>query len=308
MKQYNIKLPLVSIIMPVYNAGDFLVEAIESIRKQTYENWELLAINDGSTDNSLLLLKRMAKKDSRIRVYSLKENLGLGMAANLAIQKSKGKYLARFDADDLMPKNRLQLQVNYLINHPEILVAGGQCVMINEKNRILGKKDFPLVDSEIRKTAFMTMSLQAGSMVIDRSKLPKDFKYYSVSHHYFEDHELLFKLLLLGKTANLPQTLLYYRQHNENTIKKVKIKKIFFSLLNLRIKAFIGGLSPDLNGVLVNVAQLILVSLLPEKMIEKLYFFLRITLNKLFIMKKADKIKKNIYKYRLSPGISIKNA
>lgn len=294
--------------MPVYNAGDFLVAAIDSIKNQTYENWELLAVNDGSTDNSLLLLKKVAKKDPRIRIYSLKENLGLGAAANLAIQNAKGKYLARFDADDVMPKNRLQLQINYLKNHSEILAVGGQCVMIDEKNKVLGKKTFPFTNEAIRKMAFMTMSLQAGSMMINRSLLPKDFEFYSTVHHYFEDHELLFKLLLQGKVSNLANTLLYYRQHPDNSTKKVNIKNIFYSLLKLRVKAMFGGLSPDLKGILTNIAQLILVSLLPEKIIESLYFFLRITLNKLFIMKKDNKFKKNVYKYRLSPGILTKNA
>jgi len=306
MKNIN-KQPLVSIIMPVYNAGGFLVTAIESIKNQTYENWELIAVNDGSTDNSFVILKRLAKKDKRIRVFSLKENQGVGAAANLAIRKARGKFLARFDADDLMPKNRLQLQINYLKIHPEILAVGGQCVIIDEKNRLLGKKTFPINDDKIRKMSFITMSLQAGSMMINRSKLPKDFKYYSVKHHYFEDHELLFKLLLLGKVANLSQTLLYYRQHNENTIKKIRIKKIFFSLLKLRIKAMFNGLSPDYQGVIANIVQLILVSVLPEKFIEKLYFFLRITISKLFIIKKINKSKKNNYKYRLSTGVLMKN-
>lgn len=294
--------PLVSVIMPVYNAGKFLVEAIKSIRNQTYENWELLAVNDGSTDNSWPVLQKLAKKDKRIRLFDLKGNFGLGYAANFAINKSRGKFLARFDADDIMPKNRLKLQVNYLISHPEILAVGGQCVLINDKNQNLGKKIFPLTDNKIRKMAFSTMSLQAGSMMINRSKLPKNFKYYSVSHLYFEDHELLFKLLLLGNVANLSEILLYYRQHNENSTKKVKIKRVFFSILRLRIKAVLNGLAPDFKGVMINIVQLILISLLPEKMIERLYFFLRITLNKLFIIKEANKIKKNIYKYRLSLG------
>ena len=180
--------------------------------------------------------------------------------------------------------------------------------MIDEKNKVLGKKTFPFTNEAIRKMAFMTMSLQAGSMMINRSLLPKDFEFYSTVHHYFEDHELLFKLLLQGKVSNLANTLLYYRQHPDNSTKKVNIKNIFYSLLKLRVKAMFGGLSPDLKGILTNIAQLILVSLLPEKIIESLYFFLRITLNKLFIMKKDNKFKKNVYKYRLSPGILTKNA
>ena len=115
-------------------------------------------------------------------------------------------------------------------------------------------------------------------------------------------------MLLQGKVSNLANTLLYYRQHPDNSTKKVNIKNIFYSLLKLRVKAMFGGLSPDLKGILTNIVQLILVSLLPEKIIESLYFFLRITLNKLFIMKKDNKFKKNVYKYRLSPGILTKNA
>jgi len=294
--------PLVSIIMPVYNAGNFLVEAISSVKKQTYKNWELIAVNDGSFDNSWIILKKLAKEDKRIKIFNLKKNYGLGYAANFAIKKAKGKLLARFDADDIMPKNRLKLQVNYLLKNPSIVAVGGQCIMIDEKNKKIRKKTFPLTDKEIRKMAFVMMSLQAGTMMINRINLPKDFEFYSTNHHYFEDHELLFKLLLLGKVANLPNNLLYYRQHFNNSTKKVNVKKIFFSLLKLRVEAVIKGLTPDFKGIIINLAQLILVFFLPEKIIKKLYFFLRITLNKSFILKKVSKRKANIYKYRLSPG------
>ncbi len=226
----------------------------------------------------------------------------MGYAANYAITKSKGKFLARFDADDLMPKIRLEKQIKFLLKNPKIIAVGGQCIMIDENNKILGKKIFPLTNEKIRKMAFIFMSLQVGSIMINKNNLPKDFQYYSTLHHYYEDHDLLFKLLRLGQVANLPQTMLYYRQHNGNSSKKVNYKSIFFSLLKLRIEAVLNGLVPNLNGILVNIAQLILISLLPNKLIEKLYFFLRITLNKSFILNRVKKGKISNYKYRFLPG------
>ena len=291
---------LISVIMPVYNAGEFLVEAIESVRAQTYENWELLAVNDGSTDHSWELLKYMAQKDKRIRVFNLKKNMGLGAAANYAIHRARGIYLARFDADDIMPKSRLALQYAYLLQYTDTVAVGGQCMLINQKGKKIGKKMFPLQHEDIQHMAFVGMSLQGGSMMINRASLPKDFTYYSTTRDYFEDHELLFRLLMRGRSANLPQTLLYYRQHKGSSTTRIKIKKFFFSVMKLRIRAITKGLLPNVSGVVINIAEFLLVCTLPEKAIERLYFFIRITLQNSFILKKVTKNMHSLYRYKLS--------
>ncbi len=92
MKNFNNKNPLISIIMPVYNACDFIVDAINSVRKQTYENWELIAVDDGSTVNSLILLKKLAKKDKRIKVFHLKKIMDWVMRQIMQLLNQKESF------------------------------------------------------------------------------------------------------------------------------------------------------------------------------------------------------------------------
>lgn len=275
MNKLNNRQPLVSVIMPVYNAGEFLVEAINSVLNQTYPHFEILTVNDGSTDNSLEILRRLAKRDKRVKVYSQKKNMGLSFAANLGIQKSKGTFLARFDADDIMPEDRLEKQVEYLLENPDIVVVGGQCEMIDENGKFIGIKKFPIHDHEIRKMIFFAMSLQAGSMMINRKFIPKAFKFYTSKYRYAEDHELLFKLLQFGTVMNLPNILLYYRQHKNNSTKKIDHKQIFKEIYNIRMTWFRKNMTYGLEVLLVNWLQYIVVILLPEDMILSVFAIAR---------------------------------
>lgn len=117
--------PLISVIMPVKNAALFLKECIDSLLNQSYSNWELIAINDHSEDNSLEILQQYAEKDSRIKCL---ENNGSGIidALRLAFENSKGEFLSRMDADDIMPPNKLELLSNLLISKGKGFVATGK--------------------------------------------------------------------------------------------------------------------------------------------------------------------------------------
>ena len=105
--------PLVSVVMPVYNAQKYLNKAIDSILAQTYKDFEFIIINDGSTDNSLQIIKKYQKKDKRIIVKN-KKNKGIVAALNDGIKLSRGKYLARMDADDISLPSRFEVQVNFM--------------------------------------------------------------------------------------------------------------------------------------------------------------------------------------------------
>src|SRR5688500_8514963 len=109
--------PLVSVLMPVYNAEAYVSEAIQSILQQTYKNFEFLIINDGSTDNSEKLINTFS--DSRIRYIRNSENIKLVATLNKGIDLSVGKYLVRMDADDISLPERLQKQVDFMETHPE---------------------------------------------------------------------------------------------------------------------------------------------------------------------------------------------
>ncbi|WP_407536946.1 glycosyltransferase family 2 protein [Cetobacterium somerae] len=105
--------PLVSIITPSYNSKDFIKETIESVLNQTYKNWEMLIVDDCSTDSTQKYLKDFEEKDRRIKVIYLEKNVGAGIARNLAIEKAKGRYIAFLDSDDIWNNKKLEKQVKF---------------------------------------------------------------------------------------------------------------------------------------------------------------------------------------------------
>lgn len=105
---------LVSIITPVYNAERFIVETIKSVQRQTYDNWEMILVDDVSSDNSEKIIKEFQEKDKRIKYIKLKENSGAAVARNKAIEKSKGRYIAFLDSDDLWKCEKLQKQIQFM--------------------------------------------------------------------------------------------------------------------------------------------------------------------------------------------------
>ena len=115
--------PLVSILMPVYNCAPFLKSAIESILNQTYKNFELIVIDDGSTDTSLKVIKHYASIDKRIRFVS-RENKGLVDTINEMVKLAKGDYIARMDGDDISMPTRIEKQLNKIITESNVLLVG----------------------------------------------------------------------------------------------------------------------------------------------------------------------------------------
>ncbi len=106
--------PLVSIIMPAYNAENFIVQAILSIQNQTFSNWELIIVDDVSTDTTVEIIKHACAKDTRITFEKLTKNSGTGVARNAALQKARGRYIAFLDADDLWRNDKLQKQIDFM--------------------------------------------------------------------------------------------------------------------------------------------------------------------------------------------------
>jgi glycosyltransferase involved in cell wall biosynthesis len=123
--------PLVSIIIPLYNAELFIADAIDSIINQTYTNWEGIVINDSSTDNSLRIVQSFS--DKRIKVVNQARKSGIVNALNAGIRAAGGKYIARMDADDICEPERIETQVKYMEANPEIILSGTRAAVIDSK-------------------------------------------------------------------------------------------------------------------------------------------------------------------------------
>jgi len=133
MKQYNN--PLVSVIIPVFNGASFLVEAIESVQKSTFRDFEIILVDDGSTDNSHMVCRMLDEKYSNLHFYDFAENKGLGKVLNFALKKARGTYICRLNQDDRMLRNRMKKQVGFLQKHPDIVAVGSHIRHFYEDGR-----------------------------------------------------------------------------------------------------------------------------------------------------------------------------
>ncbi len=267
-------MPLISVIMPVYNAGNFLVDSIESILKQTYDNFEFIIVDDGSTDNSWQIIKDYAKEDSRIKSFKNKKNLGVSVTSNFAISKTKGKYIARMDADDVSFPTRFKKQLNFLQKNKDTIAVGGQCIVIDEQNQIIGRKRFPTKHEKLKKMIFKAVPIQQPSLMINTSLLPNDFNWYSPACTSAEEIDVLFKLMKFGQIANLNDWVLFYR-YRPNSLSHINPKRTFWLTIKSRFKAVQQGFRPTPAAIFINLAQIIIISLLPNKIITKLWYLLR---------------------------------
>lgn len=266
--------PLVSVIIPVFNAGEFLREAIESILYQTYKNFEFIIVDDCSTDGSWKIIKSYQKKyPAKIKTIRLKKNLNRGgdSCANLAIKRAKGKYIARMDADDIAVIDKLEKQVEFLEENPDIFLVGSNAHVINTKGIIIGEKLEPLKHKDIYNSYARFHPIIHPTSMFRRLINGKRF-FYQISYSANNDYHTFFKLICTGfRFANLKEKLIYYRIHSGNDT-FINMKDKFMNTLKIRIKMFLHyNYKPSLKDIFTSFVQLILLFLLPEKITKDLY-------------------------------------
>lgn len=264
--------PLVSVVMPVHNAGLFLSEAIESILAQTYTNFELIIVDDASTDNSPTIIQRFHKKyPKKIRVYTLIHALGQSgdPATDFGMRQAKGDYIAKMDADDIAVPQRLERQVAFLEQNKEIFLVGSHAEIIDKNGKKIGIKKTPLNSKKIYNSFFLYCNVIHPSIMF-RNNFAGNF--YTIKFPYFNEYYTFFKLMRQGKKfANIAQPLILYRIHgNNDTFSHTREK--FKSTLRIR-SAFIFeyGYIPSLYQLAVTLLQILAVLTLPQKVMITLY-------------------------------------
>ena len=202
-------LPKLSVIMSVYNAGGFLREAVHSVLAQTFEDFEFIIIDDGSSDDSLAILREIP--DRRLRIIQ-QENRGLIASLNRGIEISKGRYIARMDADDRCDLERFKLQVDYLDSHREIALLGGAISTMDENGTVLAPYvPFPATHEEIWAGIGRRPWVFCHPAVMFRRDAAIDVGMYHTDFAHAEDAEFFARLMTRYHAANLPQVLLQYR-------------------------------------------------------------------------------------------------
>lgn len=205
--------PLVSVLMPVYNGQEYLAEAIQSIIRQTYSNWELLILNDASTDNSKEIA--LSFSDSRIRYEENAENLGIVKTRNKLFEFAKGDFFAILDCDDVAHPERIFHQISYMMDNANCILCGSWAMKIDAEGREIGKMQPPVEDKAIRVNQLFQSSFVQSSVLL-RAKAMRGVS-YSEDYPVAEDFDLWKRLLEKGKGYNLPKYLIRYRWYAQNT-------------------------------------------------------------------------------------------
>ncbi len=229
MIENKIRNPEISVVMSVFNGEEFLKEAIESVLNQNFTNFEFIIIDDCSTDKTNQILKKYEKSDERIILIEKSINKGFkGFVENLnlGISKSRGKYIARMDADDLCLPERFQLEFEYLEKHKEVFLVGTSMLLINEKNEITGKMEaLTEFDSILKRTKIDNPIYHPTIMFRNEPDL-----YYREKFYACEDFD--FHLRMISKNRilkNLSEPLLKYRVLESSISRKGNsfIKRLF---------------------------------------------------------------------------------
>lgn len=209
----NHERPRVSVLMPVYNADQFLEESVGSILAQTYTDFELLLLDDGSKDKSLEIAKKLAKKDPRIRVLPNKTNVGIVKTLNRGISLARGEFLARMDSDDFSLPNRFEVQVKYLDEHPDISICSSWIETFGNHNGNIWKL---AVDPKLVKCTMLFYSAICHPAVMMRKKAVFDDLGLKYEGYHGEDYTLWVKVAKQSKLSNVPKVLLKYRTHSNS--------------------------------------------------------------------------------------------
>ncbi len=206
-------MPVITVVMPVYNGEEYLAEAFESILNQTFTDFEFIIVDDGSEDGSAEIIRAFAARDQRIRLLQHERNRGEPSARNSGIAAATGQYIAAMDCDDISLPQRLEKQVNHLQSHPNIGVVGtflhtASADMTGRQIYALPQQHaFIVLESVLGSTAVV------GPAIMARCNVLRSVGGYASAQHFACDKELFSRLFGTTRFANLPIDSYVYRQH-----------------------------------------------------------------------------------------------
>ena len=237
------EIPTVS--MAVYNAEGFVADAINSVLNQSYSNFEFIIVDDGSTDGSAEILPRFARSDSRIRVIR-QSNRGPAAAANTGLRAAVGDIVIKFDSDDIMMPNRIERQVAFMLEHPEVSVSTSCAYLVNPEGRTVGKSH-PQVNVDLgraKKDPSYFVNIIHPASVMRKSHV-LEVGGYSPNFKFGEDRELWGRLVTSGRTlAVQPEYLLKQRLHGGSlTLDRMQTNELTCRFIDANIVRRLDGLS-----------------------------------------------------------------
>ena len=211
---------LVSIVMPAHNASSTVDEAVRSILNQTWQNLEFIIVDDGSSDDTVAKLECYEKLDPRVRVCR-QEKKGLVAALNLGCRRARGKYIARMDADDNSLPRRIERQVEFLNEHPEIGIAGTWASRMNENGLITGEWRFSTNPQLLKWQHFFGICVIHPTVMMRREIVEK-LDFYRAEVVRAEDFDLWLRASAITEFSNVPEVLFKYRVWRNSTSKRLR--------------------------------------------------------------------------------------
>ena len=218
--------PRISVLLPVFNAEPYLAGSLDSILSQTFENFEIVAIDDGSTDASAKILSDYAGRDARIRIVK-QAHLGIAATLNNGLHRTRGEYVARMDADDISTPTRFAQQISFLEQHRDIAAVGCAISIIDVDGNVIGYKKYPqdrerisdCIDNGIVAFAHPAMMFRRSALLIVGG--------YRCAYEYAEDYDLWTRMVERFTMSNLPDRLLLLRRHPDSITSRHRVRHIF---------------------------------------------------------------------------------
>lgn len=209
-------MPRVTVIMPEYNSGLFLKDAVESIIHQTYQDWEMLIVIECDSSSAPALLE-YEKKEKRIRLVFNSGKRGIAACLNIGLREAKGEYIVRMDADDISTPGRIAAQVRFMDNHPDISVCGCNVSKIDESGHFITTDDvYPSSSEEIRCLLLYQCCIWHPTVILRKEDLISNRLFYNEDYLASEDYDLWCRAAESLNLMNMEDRLLYYRWHSNN--------------------------------------------------------------------------------------------
>lgn len=233
--------PIISIIIPCYNSEKYISETLDCLRKQTIQNWECIIVNDGSTDNSLKIIKEYSQIDSRYIVID-KENGGPAKARNLAVEKSSGKYILPLDSDDLIDSTYAEKAVKYLEEHDDVKLVYSLCNFFGERTSLFYTEEY-----DYKK--FLWNNCIVCSAVYRKSDFDKTCGYNPNMEAVYEDWDFWLSLLNENdKVYRIPEVLFFYRIHGVS--RNTKPMDVFYKAQRTLVNNHLDKYGPYMDDII----------------------------------------------------------
>ena len=224
---------LVTVILPVYNAGKYLHECLASLEQQTHKDIQIIAIDDHSRDDSFEILKQFKHRFTNMHVFRNKKRYGAAICYNRAMKLAEGKFVAFMNAHDVNSISRFKRQVNFLLNNPKTVAVGTQYTRIDDQNKKIDRSELPQEHDTIYDNMIHTSSLHPETVMINRELLPKDLLYFKHNKYPYVFTEVFVKFFQYGRVANIKQSLYFHRESAKRQGRKLSRYKEIKTMVKL---------------------------------------------------------------------------